>query len=62
MPRPKDQIRQPVEAFEKRCLSASGRTEDDEYLPWVDREVNIPKGLEGLIIKIEIFDAYLILS
>ena len=62
MPRPKDQIRQPVEAFETRRLSASGRTEDGEYLPWVDAEVNVPVGLEGLIIEIEIFDAYLILS
>ena len=61
MPRPKDQICQPVEAFEKCRLSTSSRTEDGEYFLRVNVEANIPKGLKGLIIEIEIFDDYLVI-
>ena len=61
MPRPKDQICQPIEAFEKCRLSASGRAEDGEYLPRENVEVNIPKGLKGFIIEIEILDDYLVI-
>ena len=61
MPRPKDQICQPIEAFEKCRLSASSRAEDGEYLSRENFEVNIPKGLKGLIIEIEILDDYLVI-
>ena len=60
MPRPKDQICQPIEAFKKGCFSASGRTEDGEYLPREDVEVNIPQSLKGLIIETKILDDNLV--
>ena len=41
---PKNQIRQTIEAFEERRLSASGRTEDGKYLLGSDVEVDIPEG------------------
>ena len=62
MSRPEYQIRQPIETFEKRRLAASGRAEDGKYFPRVDGKANIPEGLGGLIIEIEIFDNYLGLS
>jgi len=59
---PEYQIRQSVEVFEKRRLSASGRTKDGKYLLRENLQINIPKGLKGLIIEIEILDDYLVLS
>ena len=59
MSRSEYQIRQPIETFEKRRLSAPGRTEDGEDLPRVDGKANILEGLNGLIIEIEILDNYL---
>ena len=53
---PKDQIRQSVQAFEEGRLSTSGRAKDGKYLVGLDRKVDIPKGLIGIVVKIEIFD------
>jgi hypothetical protein len=58
---PEYQIRQSVEAFEKCGLSASSWTKDDEYFLRVNVKANIPKGLKGLIIEIEILDNYLVI-
>ena len=52
----KNQIRQSVQAFEERRLSTSGRAKDGKYLVGLDMKVDIPEGLNGIVIEIEIFD------
>jgi hypothetical protein len=53
---PKDQIRQSVKAFEERRLSTSSRAKDGKYLVGLDKKVDIPEGLNGIVVEIEIFD------
>jgi hypothetical protein len=55
-----DQIGQTIEAFEERCLPTSGWTENGKDLPGSDIEVNIPKGLDGIVVEAEIFDGDLV--
>jgi hypothetical protein len=52
----KNEIRETVQAFEERCFPTSSRAEDGQYLLALNSQTDIPQGLEGVIIKTEIFD------
>jgi hypothetical protein len=55
-----DQIGQTIEAFEEGCLPTSGWTENGKDLFGSNTEVNIPKGLDGIVVEAEIFDSDLV--
>jgi hypothetical protein len=61
VPGPKDQICQTIEALEKRGLPAPGRTENGKYLIRLNMEIDILKGLQGVVVEIEIFNHDLLL-
>jgi len=53
---PKGQVCQTIKAFEECGLSTSGRAKDGKYLIGLDTEIDIPEGLNGIVIEIEIFN------